>query len=40
MVEHEGLAKVMNECYAKPEAMTAEEWTRCSNYVFMLFNAW
>ena len=40
MVENEGLAKIIRVCYATPDALTPEDWTRCGNYVFMQFNAW
>jgi hypothetical protein len=35
-----GLARVVTVGYATPEAMTATDWTRCSNYIFQQFNAW
>jgi len=40
MVENSGLASVINQCYATPDVLSADDWTRCSNYVFMQINAW
>lgn len=40
MIENESLAKVVNVCYATPDALSEDDWVRCGNYVFMQFNAW
>ncbi len=40
LIENEGLASVMNVAYATPEALSADDWSRCSVYMFMQFNAW
>ncbi len=40
MVENEGLANLMNRCFSTPDALSADDWLRCSNYMLMQFNAW
>ena len=40
LIENEDLARVMNVAYATPEAVSADDWPRCSAYMFMQFNAW
>ena len=40
MIENKGLASVVNAGYATPEALSADDWARCSSYMFMQFNAW
>lgn len=40
MIENEGLATIVNTGYATPEALTADDWARFGNYVFIGFNAW
>ena len=40
LIENEVLASVMNVAYATPEALNADDWSRCSAYMFMQFNAW
>ena len=37
---NESLAKVVNVCYATPDALSEDDWARCGNYVFMQFNGW
>ena len=40
MVENENLAAVMLRCDARPAQIAPEDWSRCVNFYFMLFNAW
>jgi len=40
LIENEGFASVMNVGGATPEALSDDDWTRCSVYMFMQFNAW
>lgn len=40
VIENEGLSKILNTGFATPEALSPEDWTRCSYYMFMQFNAW
>jgi hypothetical protein len=40
LIDNEALARVETVGYATPEALTATDWTRCSNYIFQQFNAW
>ena len=40
LIETAGLAGVMNVACATPEAVNSEDWSRCSDYMFMQFNAW
>lgn len=39
-IENEGLSKILNAGFATPQALSPEEWMRCSYYIFMEFNAW
>jgi hypothetical protein len=40
LIENEGFTSVMNVGWATPEALSPDDWTRCSVYMFMQFNAW
>lgn len=40
MIENDGLATIVNTGYATPDALTADDWARFGNYVFIGFNAW
>ena len=40
VIENEGLSKILNVGFATPQALSPEEWMRCSYYIFMEFNAW
>lgn len=40
VIENEDLSKILNISFATPQALSPEEWTRCSYYMFMEFNAW
>ena len=40
LIENEGFTSVMNVGWATPEALSRDDWTRCSVYMFMQFNAW
>jgi hypothetical protein len=40
LIENEGFASVMNVGWATPEALSQDDWMRCSVYMFMQFNAW
>jgi hypothetical protein len=40
LIENEGFASVMNVGWETPEALSQDDWTRCSVYMFMQFNAW
>jgi len=39
-LENEALATAMNVADATPEALSADDWSRVSTYMFMQFNAW
>ena len=40
VIENEGLSKILNVGFATPQTLSPDEWTRCSYYMFMQFNAW
>ncbi len=40
LIQNEALASVMNVAYATPEALSADDWSRSSAFMFMQFNAW
>lgn len=40
LIRNEGFTRVMNVGWATPEALSPDDWTRCSVYMFMQFNAW
>ena len=40
LIANEGLASVVTVGYATPEALSDVDWSRCSSYMFMQFNAW
>jgi hypothetical protein len=40
LIENEGFASLMNVAYATPEALSDDDWLRCSAYMFMQFNQW
>lgn len=40
LVENEGFASLMNVAFATPEALSDDDWLRCSVYMFMQFNQW
>jgi hypothetical protein len=40
MIENDGLATVVNGGYATPDALSADDWARFGNYMFIGFNAW
>jgi hypothetical protein len=40
LIENEGFASVINVGWATPEALSQDDGTRCSVYMFMQFNAW
>jgi len=40
LIQNEDFASVMNVGWATPEALSPGDWTRCSAYMFMQFNAW
>ena len=40
LIENKGFTSVMNVGWATPEALSHDDWTRCSVYMFMQFNAW
>lgn len=40
LIENDSLAALVNTGYATPESLTADEWSRFGNYVFIGFNAW
>jgi hypothetical protein len=40
LIENEGFASLMNVGWATPEVLSDDDWTRCSVYMFMQFNAW
>lgn len=40
LVANEDLARVVTTGHATPEALSAVDWTRCTNYMFIHFNAW
>ncbi|MBI2763288.1 MAG: hypothetical protein HYX54_05995 [Chloroflexi bacterium] len=40
LIENESLAKVVNVGYATREALSDDDWSRCSYYTFMQFNSW
>lgn len=39
-IENDALASVLNVAFATPEALSPDDWSRCSTYMFMQFNAW
>ena len=40
LVQHEGLARIVNVAYETPGALNDVDWARASNYMSMQFNAW
>ncbi|MDQ2853959.1 MAG: hypothetical protein M3R32_03775 [Chloroflexota bacterium] len=40
LIENEDFVSVMNVGWATPEALSQDDWTRCSVYMFMQLNAW
>jgi len=40
LVENEGFASALNVAFATPEALSDDDWLRCSVYMFMQFNQW
>ena len=40
MIQNETLAGVVNVGLATPDALSEDDWTRCSSYLFMQFNGW
>jgi len=40
MIENDGLATIVNTGYKTPDALSADDWARFGNYVFIGFNAW
>lgn len=40
MIENESLAGVVEQCDARPTEVKPSDWSRCSNYYLMQFNAW
>lgn len=40
MIENDGLATIVNIGYTTPDALTADDWARFGNYMFIGFNAW
>ena len=40
LIQNDGLASVLNVAYATPEALSADDWSRSSAFMFMQFNAW
>lgn len=40
LIQHEGLARIVNVAYETPDALSEVDWTRVTNYMFMQFNAW
>ena len=40
LIQNEGFTSVMNVGWETPEALSRDDWTRCSVYMFMQFNAW
>jgi len=40
LIENERLASVINVGFVAPEALSDDDWTRCSGYMFMHFNGW
>ena len=40
LIDNADLARIVTVGYATPEALSEVEWTRCTNYMFVQFNAW
>lgn len=40
LIKTEGFATLMNVAYATPEALSDDDWLRCSIYMFMQVNQW
>ncbi len=40
VIENEGLANIVSVALETPEALSAAEWLRCSNHMFLQVNAW
>lgn len=40
LVQHEGLASVVELAYETPGSLNEVDWARASNYMYMQFNAW
>jgi len=40
LIENEDFVSIMNVGWATPEALSPDDWTRCSVYMFMQLNAW
>lgn len=40
LIKTDGFASVMNVAYATPEALSDDDWLRCSVYMFMQVNQW
>jgi hypothetical protein len=40
VIENEGLASIVNVGLATPDALSGADWLRCSNHMFLQFNAW
>ena len=39
-IADQGVADLMETGYASPEKLSAPQWFRCANYLFMEFNSW
>ena len=40
LIENKDFVSVMNVGWTTPEALSQDDWTRCSVYMFMQLNAW
>ena len=40
LIDNADLARIVTVGYETPEALSEVDWTRCTNYMFMQFNAW
>lgn len=40
IVSDQAMADLMSACYAQPDGLTAGEWYRCSQVIFILFNTY
>jgi hypothetical protein len=40
LIDNADLARIVTVGYETPEALSEVDWARCTNYMFMQFNAW